>query len=107
MSKCPRQDMSWIGAEHHHSWRPDGTCSFCGSISPDDLFAAIEAGEEITPTDKPYKIYVGGSRKFYFQHLSHDEQDRFIDLYNARSVKMAYPGYFYVLPYFCGRVTSS
>lgn len=84
------------------TWRDSGTCSYCGSISPDAFFAAIEAGEELTPTDKNYKVYVGHRRKFYFQHLSDDEMNRFIDLHNARKLKLAYPGYFYVRPFFCG-----
>jgi hypothetical protein len=34
-------------------------CSYCGSMHPEDLFAAIEAGNcQITGTDKNYKIYV-------------------------------------------------
>lgn len=39
--------------------------------------------------------------KFYFQHLSADQQRRFIELLNARKVKFGYPGHFYVLPFFC------
>lgn len=67
--KCPRHEDHMF-PNVVDSWRPDGTCSFCGSMSPEKLFAAIEAGKEITPTDKSYKIYVDGSQKFYFQHLS-------------------------------------
>ena len=33
-------------------WRGDGTCSYCGSISPEQLFKAIADGAEIGPTDK-------------------------------------------------------
>jgi hypothetical protein len=47
------------------TWREGGnpyhmspTCSYCGSITPEALFAAIEAGHEIGPTDKNYKLYV-------------------------------------------------
>ena len=39
-------------------WQADGTCSWCGSISPAKFFEAIEAGCEIAPTDKNYKAYV-------------------------------------------------
>jgi len=39
-------------------WQADGTCSWCGSISPANFFEAIEAGCEIAPTDKNYKAYV-------------------------------------------------
>lgn len=83
------------------SWREDGTCSYCGSISPDALFKAIDAGEEIIPTDKSYKAYVGeGHRKFYFQHLSEAEKVRFVEYLNARRINIGYPGHFYIRPYF-------
>lgn len=87
-------------------WRPDGTCSYCGSLSPARFFEAVEAGLAVTPTDKNYKAYVpdapGGSPtgKFYFQHLSDEDKNRFIDLYNAKKMKIGIPGYFYVTPYF-------
>lgn len=41
--------------------------------------------------------------KFYFQHLSKDQQARFIELYNERKIKMGYPGHFYTTPFFCKR----
>jgi hypothetical protein len=143
---------------HVSHWREDGTCSYCGSISPELLFAAIEAGHTIEPTDKNYKIYVdlpdlragepyvscaitfdidaervarekwvpadpeqlkrdgwGSSdykwmqvwprpatrhAKFYFDHLSEDEQTRFVELLNAKKLNLAYPGHFYRLPFF-------
>ena len=84
--KLPKEDM----------WRGDKTCSYCGSLHPDEFFKAIEEGLEITPTDKSYKVYVSGSKKFYFQHLSTDQQKRFIELVNAGQVNMGYPGYFCV-----------
>ena len=63
-------------------WRFDGTCNYCGSINPDQLFQAIEDGCEIGPTDKNYKVYLEGAKapkvrgacKFYFQHLSETAQ---------------------------------
>lgn len=39
--------------------------------------------------------------KFYFQHLSADEQTKFVTLLNENKVKIGVPGYFYVLPFFC------
>lgn len=76
-------------------------CSYCGSMPSEALFEAIERGEQLTPTDKDYKVYVEpGSRKFYFQHFTDEEKRRFVDLLNARAIKIAYPGYFYRLPYF-------
>jgi len=151
-------------------WDDAGTCSFCGSISPDELFRAIDAGGELGPTDKNYKVYVedenvsagqpccDGSiyigdddpraeesrrgytqvtsenigtlppspdgrphghkvgdwvhigkmparrtRKFYFQHFDAAEKGRFVDLLNAKKIKIGYPGQFYRLPFFVQR----
>jgi hypothetical protein len=101
--ECPRRREGGINPKGRDWWRRggrDGCCSYCGSMTPADLFKAIEAGTEITPTDKSYKIYVGGAGKFYFQHLSDDEQQKFIDLYNAKKITLASPGYFYVTPFF-------
>lgn len=47
-----------VQREHQSHWTEDGTCSYCGSLSPEQLFAAIEAGCELGPTDKNYKVYV-------------------------------------------------
>lgn len=38
--------------------------------------------------------------KFYFQHLSSEQQQRFVELINEKKIKFALPGYFYVLPFF-------
>ena len=39
--------------------------------------------------------------KFYFQHLDKAQRDRFIELYNEKRLRLGYPGYFYVMPFFC------
>lgn len=39
--------------------------------------------------------------KFYFQHLSDAQKNRFIELYNDKKMKIGYPGHFYVRPFFC------
>lgn len=105
--RCPRQDEVPPGPYRDavSTWTDrDGAraCSFCGSMHPDDLFAAIERGEELVPTDKSYKVYVGKTehRKFYFQHLSDDERSRFVQVLNERRINIGYPGHFYVLPFF-------
>lgn len=77
-------------------------CSYCGSMHPDDVFAAIEAGKMLDPTDKNYKVYVRGVPgvgKFYFQHFDEAQCRRFIDLLNAKRVTIAGAG-FYVRPFF-------
>lgn len=86
-------------------WRPDHTCSYCGSLMPDKVFEMIETDGTIVPTDKAYKIYLRSvddqpQLKAYFQHFSAEDRSRFIELLNARRIKLAHPGYFYVLPYF-------
>lgn len=61
MQPCPRQTHEAVlpaQRQHVSHWREDGTCSYCGSISPDRLFQAIEDGAELGPTDKSYKVYV-------------------------------------------------
>lgn len=101
---CPQRFMN---LEEKDQWRGDDTCSYCGSLSPEKLFEAIEAGAELGPTDKNYKVYVSGAgfeNKFYFQHLSVEEQARFVTLLNERKVNVGYPGHFYVLPFFCERL---
>lgn len=77
-------------------------CSYCGSMHPDEFMRLAENGAELVPTDKTYKVYVG-DRKFYFQHLSVDQRKRFVELHNAKTFKLAFPGHFYVLPFFMVR----
>lgn len=38
--------------------------------------------------------------KFYFQHLSDEQQERFVGLLNEKKLKIGYPGHFYALPFF-------
>lgn len=44
--------------------------------------------------------------KFYFQHMSPQQQVRFIELLNQGRIKLGYPGHFCVLPYFARIVDS-
>ena len=89
-------------------WQHDKTCSYCGSLAPAEFFAAIDAGVELGPTGKSYKVYlrgehappVRGAPKFYFQHLSDEERQRFVDLVNAKKLNIGDPGYFHTLPFF-------
>lgn len=81
-------------------------CSYCGSMHPDDFMEAARTGQEIGVTDKNYKAYVdgpGGNGKFYYQHLSTEQKKEFVDLLNARTLHIGYPGHFTVYPYFIGR----
>lgn len=42
----------------------------------------------------------GQTAKFYYQHLSAEQQTEFITLYNERRMVVGYPGRLYVLPFF-------
>lgn len=42
----------------------------------------------------------GAGGKFYFQHLSQEQQIKFIDLLNAKKLNLDYPGHFYAKPFF-------
>jgi hypothetical protein len=88
------------------AWRADGTCSYCGSITPESLLAQVATGIELGPTDKNYKVYVGRhlSGKFYFQHLNPTQCLEFIALHNDNTMKLGFPGYFYVPPFFMRRL---
>jgi hypothetical protein len=93
-------DVGVIGATGRH-------CSFCGSLHPDEFMAHAEnRTAELGPTDKSYKVYLTGDNlgpngdKFYFQHLSHEQRTRFIELLNARTMRIGYPGHFYRRPFF-------
>jgi hypothetical protein len=58
---CPRRSESPMRRDGPDWWgTSDGyrACSYCGSMHPDDLFAAIDAGAHIGGTHKSYKIYV-------------------------------------------------
>lgn len=163
---CPRRAEGPAFTAGPDKWHErDGHlhCSFCGCLKPSQLFEAIEAGAELGPTDKNYKVYVdledpragqlkitGTSNskeapgpawteateadiaqyfegrtplkdftirwvlrtprgkihdKFYFQHLSEEDRQRFIDLLNAKKLTIGYPGFFYVTPYFIRMTT--
>ena len=121
--KYPTTDSWNVGsslAPYHES--PDfHSCSYCGSLHPDEFLYYLEQGWYLVPTDKNYKAYLGkpveppttllnnitidhhDAGKFYFQHLNPDQRDRFINIYNDRKCKVAYPGYLYTLPYFVAR----
>lgn len=120
---CPRRSELFFGpfetdaAEMSDTWKPlpstnEGSdqlfCSFCGSMNPDDLFKAIDKGDEIGPTDKNYKIYVGYNPtcKFYLSHLSPSQQLKFVELVNSKKMNIGNPGHFYVLPFFMRRAAN-
>jgi hypothetical protein len=155
---CPLQDSQATCFKLEPSqWREDGTCSYCGSISPEEFLKAAKEGCELGPTDKNYKVYIklvepnpeelrvisainhdpkhdqskwipadpevlknsgwgsdsgykwmmlapkGPTKhaKFYFEHLNEDQKREFIELLNAKTLNIGYPGHFYNPPFFC------
>lgn len=103
-----------IREQMHHGLRARH-CSFCGSLHPDDFMERVEQGWLVGPTDKNYKAYLGPNEgssqetKFYYQHFSEAQQDRFIELYNNKvrgqepAMAIGYPGNFYRFPFFMRR----
>lgn len=58
---CPRRGEGPVipGYPSEDHFREDGTCSFCGSLAPDEFMRRVEVGDvELGPTDKSYKVYV-------------------------------------------------
>lgn len=75
-----------------------------GGLHPDKTLELIKEGCTITPTDKNYKIYIDtphGQFKAYFYDWTDLQKSELINLINDKKVSFNYPGYFYVLPFFC------
>lgn len=103
---CPSRQWSAMSGIDH--WREGNTCSYCGSANPEAVMQWLEdQAISLTPTDKNYKVYLNARvpglkvpLKFYFQHFSVMQKERFVALYNDRHLKLEYPGHFYVFPFF-------
>lgn len=112
MMPCPRRletSMVYTPPESDH-WCPEhNTCSYCGSMSPEEFMTKAAEGVELGPTDKNYKVYVNDdalkhrTAKFYFQHLSVDQRYMFLRLLQDKKLNIGFPGHFYVLPFFIER----
>lgn len=134
LQDCPRRGpscASTLGKDGRDVWLPDRSCSYCGSLHPDDFMARVEAGDaELVGTDKDYKVYIhnaGGSpfkqtyrenadvpiddlskwttreiqeHKFYWYHLSEAQKQRFIELWNAKQLRLEPNFGIYRWPYF-------
>lgn len=102
MMPCPRRDEApyAITPPESDHWDAEGTCSYCGSMNPEKFMQQAEAGAELGPTDKSYKVYINGNEKFYFQHLNKEQMWKFIDLLNKQKLKIGFPGHFYSRPFF-------
>ena len=101
---CPRRGESAgpFKLPEEDAWGEGKTCSYCGSLDPDVFLDRARKGEELGPTDKDYKVYVGktDNEKFYFQHLGREQRVEFVRLMNEKKLNIGYPGHFYVLPFF-------
>ena len=106
---CPRRSEAPFrmpGDTGEDSWIPRGgkdTCSYCGSLHPNDFMTCCFNQETLCPADKNYKVYVL-PHKFYFQHLDKQQQLEFISLYVKGALTVGDPGYFYVMPFFMRRL---
>lgn len=72
--------------------------------TPEQIEADVE--REWTERWAPH-VYGKGHAKFYYQHLSSEQRDEFIDLYNSGRMRLDHPGYLYVTPFFCTRANPS
>ena len=99
---CPRRNETPgpFNLPEFDFWRHDETCSYCGSMSQELFMLNVEAGKELGPTDKNYKVYVEPRGKFYFQHLDKAQRMRFVEMLNKKDVTIGHPGHFYVKPFF-------
>jgi len=77
-------------------YRKDCNCEFPRNLTSDQITEKVEACPHWITEERTHT-------KFYFQHLSEEQQKRFIEIYNDKKMKLKYPGYFYVRPFFCAR----
>jgi hypothetical protein len=83
---CPRSRID--GRPFEAEWRANRTCSYDGSMHPDDFMDYVRAGKEVGSTDKAYKFYASadGFGKFYTPHLSEEQAWEFHELWTAGSI---------------------
>lgn len=80
---CHDEDWQAQRLRHRSEWRrrpaderqPQGepfrVCSYCGSIHPEDLLAALDAGAELHGSDWKY----GWPHKFYIENIPNPNRD--------------------------------
>jgi hypothetical protein len=127
LQKCPRRiqdgrDNGWMSQTDDPRNNPDTWnirrqmaggvlakhCSYCGSLHPDQFMLMAKDEWVLGPTDKATKVYVHGKgegsgrmeSKFYFQHLSIEQRQEFVDMLNNDILAIGYPFEFYVPPFF-------
>lgn len=94
------------GSDYWHVRDGRRHCSYCGSWNPDDFMEQARSGIILGTTTKNYKVYVAGGpfTKFYWEHLSPEQRQEFVDLFNARQTISFEGGLgFNPLPFFMSR----
>ena len=90
-------------ADHKARWLAGFTAQELrdSALAKGETVAAVRAALEATYHSQIAPL-ASGSReaKFYFQHLSPEQQQEFVDLYRTHRMVVGYPGRFYVPPYF-------
>ena len=61
-----------------------------------ELSIPFEPGDWVRKASEP----ATRQTKFYFNHLSPAQKQKFVDMLNEHRMKLDYPGYFYTKPYF-------
>ena len=91
--------------------RAERKATWLRNFKPEEVRAvAEERGENPDQTQAELEAYYDAqvapleasttAAKFYYQHLSTEQRDEFIALYNEGRLKIGYPGRLYVLPFF-------
>lgn len=74
-----RQQWAWHKRPASERWpqgEPFRVCSYCGSIHPEDLLAALDAGAELHGSDWKY----GFPHKFYIENIPNPNRDELAEI---------------------------
>lgn len=90
-----------LDGSNKDEWLADNTCSYDGSLHPDEFMAYVRAGKKVGSTDKSYKFYmdeydgtVRGAKKFYTHHLSEEQGQEFVSLWRENKINFGnFPPY--------------
>lgn len=76
---CPRraESFNFPQGDDLDGYRDDSTCSFCGSLDPDEFMRRLEAQDIVLgPTDKSYKVYLKNKGGAAFKQTYRTDGDR-------------------------------
>jgi len=77
--------------------------AFLAAMSADDRadFEAYKAGDQLDPMKNwKWTTEDRSETKFYFQHLTEPQMQRFVELLNEKKLRIGEPGFFYRKPFF-------